>query len=218
MKDIVLSFDLDFTLIDNTTGILNAFRYTFETYNLPGVHPKKLISTIGMPLHKAFKKFTDFDQNKLVKTFRDFYSWKGMYQVELYPAVPKLLNRFKAHNLILGVVTSKKQEIAEKLLNHLAIRDYFTFVIGETDKIKKKTDPEVKSFFFNTYPKHSYIIVGDNVSDKKLAIMLGSPFIGLLSGTSSKSDLKKDSKIPTLILEDISKLTITQIIEFINRK
>jgi phosphoglycolate phosphatase len=196
---------------------LNSFRYAFERYHIPEVHPKKLISTIGMPLHHAFQKFTDFSPNKLIKAFRDFYSRKGIYQVELYPAVHKLLSELKAHNLTPGVVTSKKKELAEKLLDHLTIKDYFEFVIGETDKIKKKTDPEVKSFFLKNYPKYSYIIVGDNVSDKSLAIMLGSPFIGLLSGTSSKSDLKKDSKIPILILEDISKLTVTQIIELVDK-
>jgi len=208
MKNIVISFDLDFTLINNQMGILNSFEYAFKEYNLPQPEEQDLIKTIGLPLQQAFQKFTDFNSNMLISSFRDYYSDQGIFQVELYPNVPKLLKILKQHNYKLGVVTSKKQEMAVKLLKFLNLHNYFDFIIGETDDIKQKTDPKIKAFFQKNFPEHFYLIIGDNISDKNLAIILKSPFIGLLTGSTSRFELERGDLIPVFIIESISKLTV----------
>lgn len=216
MKNIVISFDLDFTLINNQIGILNSFEYAFKEYNLPLPEPQNLVKTIGLPLKRAFQKFTDFNPDKLITSFRDYYSDQGIFQVELYPNVPKLLKKLKQQNYKLGVVTSKKQEMAVKLLKFLNLHNYFDFIIGETEDIKQKTDPKIKTFFQKNFPDHFYLIIGDNISDKNLAIMLKSPFIGLLTGSTSRSELEQGDLIPIFILESISKLTDDIIVQKIH--
>jgi len=211
MRKIVVSFDLDFTLINNKQGILNSFKFAFETLKLPQIKSEDLVKTIGLPLQKAFQKFTDFDTDKLITAFRDFYSRKGIYQLHLYPTVIKILEDLRKENIIIGVVTSKKKELAIKLLKILGIWHYFDFIIGESSEIKTKTDPKIKQYFTTTFPEFNYIVVGDNPSDKNLAIMLECPFIGLLTGTSSRIELENECDIPVLILDDISYLTIDKI-------
>lgn len=213
MRDLVISFDLDYTLINNENGILNSFDYAFEKYNLPKISKDELVKTIGSSLKEAFKKFSSFNSDKLINAFRDYYLRKGIFQLRLYPTVPKLLNKLNKKNFKLGVVTSKKKEMAVKLLKYIDIYHNFDFVIGETDEIKHKTDPKIKKFFNNTFPDYNYLIVGDNISDKNLAIMLESPFIGLLTGSSSRCELEFDEGIPVFIIEDISQLTF----EIINK-
>ncbi|TFF84867.1 MAG: HAD family hydrolase [Promethearchaeota archaeon] len=216
MRKIVVSFDLDFTLINNKQGILNSFKFAFENFKLPQINSEDLVKTIGIPLRKAFQKFTNFDPEKLIIAFRDFYSRKGIYQVELYPTVIKLLEDLRKENIIIGVVTSKKKELAIKLLKNLGIWHYFDFIIGESSEIKAKTDPKIKEYFITNFPEFNYIVVGDNPSDKNLAIMLECPFIGLLTGVSSRTELENECNIPILILDDISYLTndkIKKIIE-----
>ncbi|TXT67065.1 MAG: putative IndB protein [Promethearchaeota archaeon] len=209
MKDhhILISFDLDFTLIDNTEGILNSFRYAFKKYHLPNLDDDTLKKTIGRPLEQVFKENTNLEPKILVKAFRDYYKNKGMFQVDLLDGVIQKLKVFRNTGILLGIVTSKKQEIAIDLLKYLKIFQYFDFVIGETALIKKKTDKEVKQFFLSKYPHSSYIIVGDHLTDRALAEMLECPFIGVLTGNTTEDELKNNATVPIFIFNHISELT-----------
>ena len=62
MKDIVLSFDMDFTLIDNREGIINSFKYALQKKNLPDMDDLELERTIGMPLTEVFSQITCHSQ------------------------------------------------------------------------------------------------------------------------------------------------------------
>ncbi|WP_278925235.1 HAD hydrolase-like protein [Streptococcus canis] len=50
-------FDLDGTLVDSSSGILNAFRYTFDNMNQMCSTNKVLSTYIGPPLETTFKEF-----------------------------------------------------------------------------------------------------------------------------------------------------------------
>ncbi|MBY9006545.1 MAG: HAD hydrolase-like protein [Candidatus Lokiarchaeota archaeon] len=216
IEKILVSFDLDFTLINNQEGILNSFDYVFSKYNIPQKLDDNFKKMIGIPLEKVFSKISDLNPIELIKTFREYYAKKGIYQVEIFPRVSEILNSLKEQNIILGVVTSKKQELAIKLLDFLQISHYFNFIIGETPKIKSKTDINIKNFFDENYPDYSYFIVGDHISDRRLAEMLNSKFIGVLTGNHSKEELLDDSSVPVLILENISQLSVEKFISFMN--
>ncbi|MHA1885044.1 MAG: HAD family hydrolase, partial [Promethearchaeota archaeon] len=140
-KKIVLSFDLDYTLINNKKGIVNSFNYAMRKFNLPKVKRSIIEKMIGLPLNEMFAKFTDLNPSKLSSMFREYYKAKGIYQSILLSGVKTRLKEFKSCYFTLGVVTSKKQDIALKILRYLGIESYFDYVIGETDKIKSKTDP-----------------------------------------------------------------------------
>ncbi len=207
---IVISFDLDFTLIDNKEGILNSFNYAFNTCGDLPVEDAILEKTIGEPLENVFKRLSTCDPYLLTRSFREYYRKEGLYKVRLYKGVPDLLTTFKREGIILGVSTSKKKELAIKLLKYLSIYHFFDFVIGETEKIKRKTDPLVKKLFYSRYPpdKCNYIIVGDHTSDKGLAEMLECPFIGLLTGHSSEDVLKSGSRVHTEVLHHVSEISL----------
>jgi beta-phosphoglucomutase-like phosphatase (HAD superfamily) len=54
-KKILLSFDLDNTLIDNREGIVNSFNYALKKYNLPALERNKIEKMIGTPLDDMFE-------------------------------------------------------------------------------------------------------------------------------------------------------------------
>ena len=56
-EDIILSFDLDFTLIINREGILNSFKYAFNKYDLPIIDDRALVKTIGVPFKYVMKAY-----------------------------------------------------------------------------------------------------------------------------------------------------------------
>ncbi|MBN1214993.1 MAG: HAD hydrolase-like protein [Candidatus Lokiarchaeota archaeon] len=213
-RKILISFDLDFTLIDNQEGILNSFKYVFKEFNIAEKINDDFKKTIGLPLEIVFKNISNIDPKELINSFRKYYAKKGIYQVVLFPEVANILNSLKKHNIILGIVTSKKQELAKKLLENLQIIEYFDFIIGESLKIKSKTDLNLKNFFFQEYPNYTYFIIGDHTSDRKLAEMLNCKFIGVLTGTHTKEELLKDSSVPVFILDTISQLSFKKLFSF----
>ena len=207
MKLVILSFDLDFTLIDNREGIVNSFNYALKKYNLPPIHQLEIEKMIGTPLDIMFAEVSDLDSSLLKSAFREYYGSKGIYQVKMFSGVVDKLEELTAKGFILGVVTSKKQEMAFKLLKYLEIDNYFNFILGETEEIKSKTDLKLKEFLFKNYPAHNFVVIGDHPRDKGLAEMLGCPFIGVLTGYHSAEQLQKDPKTKVITLNSVEEIT-----------
>ncbi len=213
-EKIILSFDLDFTLIDNTEGIINSFNYAFNKHELPRMNTDDLEKTIGIPLFEVFSKVSTIEPSVLIDTFRDFYRKKGIYQVRLLPGVKEKLQELR-DIFVLGVITSKKEEMAVKLLRFLRIDNYFNYILGEKEGRMTKTDPRLKKYLSNSYPTHKFIIIGDHPNDRKLAEMLKCPFIGVLTGFHSAEELKENSKIKMKILKNITEITPDKIYSLI---
>ena len=206
-NEVILSFDLDFTLIDNREGIINSFKYALKKYDIPLIDNKEIEKMIGTPLDSMFARISDLEPSLLTSPFREYYGSEGIYQVKIFPGVIGLLEELKEKKFILGVITSKKEEMAVKLLKNLKIANYFEFILGETENIRSKTDPKLKELLFDNYPAHSFVIVGDHLNDRALAEMLECPFIGVLTGFHSAEQLKKDAKTNIKILNSVREIT-----------
>ena len=203
---IVLSFDLDFTLIDNREGIIKSFYYALKQFNLPLVEKAEIVKMIGLPLDQMFAKVSKLDPSKLSASFREYYGLKGIYQATLFPGTREKLEELK-NSFYLGIITSKKQEIAVKLLEFLDFAKHFEYILGETDQIKSKKDPKIKDYLVNIFPNHRFVIIGDHPNDKELAKMLDCPFIGVLTGNHTSEDLKVDRSSTVIILNSINDIT-----------
>jgi phosphoglycolate phosphatase len=209
---IVLSFDLDFTLIDNREGIINSFTYALKKYGLPVVNRSTIDKMIGTPLEEMFSQVSDFELSLLCSAFREYYGSKGIFQVKLFPGVKDLLKTLKNY-FLLGVITSKKEELAIKLLLNLKIADNFDFILGETEGRKSKTHPDLIQFLLETYRGYKFVIIGDHPNDKKLAAKLECPFIGVLTGNHSAKDLEStNTQVKMIILNSIEELTKEKIL------
>jgi phosphoglycolate phosphatase len=209
---IVLSFDLDFTLIDNREGIINSFTYALQKYRLPIIHKSIIEKMIGTPLDEMFSKVSDFEPSLLCSAFREYYDSKGIFQVKLFPGVKDLLKNLK-NSFQLGVITSKKEELAIKLLQNLKIADNFNFILGETEGRKSKTHPDLIQFLLETYRGYKFVIIGDHPNDKKLAEKLECPFVGVLTGNHSAKDLESNStQAKMIILNNIQELNEEKIL------
>lgn len=86
-KKILLSFDLDNTLIDNREGIVNSFNYALKKYNLPALERTRIEKMIGTPLDDMFEEFPNINPKKLSTAFRQYYGKAGIYQATLLPGV-----------------------------------------------------------------------------------------------------------------------------------
>lgn len=161
---------------------------------------------IGTPLDKMFAKVSDLNSTILCSAFREKYSSEGIFQAKLFPGVKETLKDLK-NWFTLGVITSKKEEIATKLLKYLKIENYFAYILGETDQRKSKTHHKLIQYLLNKYEGYKFVIIGDHPYDKELAEMLKCPFIGVLTGNHSREDLKsKNENVKILILNNVNEI------------
>lgn len=212
-KDIVLSFDLDNTLIYNRDGIVNSFNYALKRYGQLQIERIKIEKMIGTPLNEMFAKVSLIDPDLLCTAFREYYGSNGIYQSMLIPGVKRKLIWLKRNSFTLGIITSKNQEMAERILKILKIDDYFDYILGETEKRKElgKIDPTIKTILREKYPEKSLIVIGDHPKDVLLSNNLNCPFIGVLTGYHNAIELRKLKSGPFLALNSVSDLKLTNI-------
>jgi len=208
-KNIVLSFDLDNTLINNRDGIVASFNYALNKHNLPILEKSEIEYMIGTPLNEMFNSVTNYNSSKLVYAFREYYGSKGIYQASLLSGIEAKLEELYELSYTLGVITSKKQEMAQRILEILKIQKYFDYIIGETEDTKElgKLDPKLKLMLEKNYPERYIIIIGDHPKDVMLSNNLNCPFIGVLTGHHSSEQLKEIKKGKVQIINAVSDLT-----------
>ncbi len=214
-KKIVLSFDLDNTLINNRKGIVNSFNYALKKFKFPKMERITILKMIGTPLEEMFASVSNLNPSILAKAFREYYGTEGIYQSKLLPGVKKKLLELKEYNFSLGIITSKKQEMAEKIVKYLKIYSFFDFILGETEERKNlgKLDPKLKEILLDNYPNNKFIIIiiGDHPKDVMLSNNLNCPFIGVLTGNHSAHQLKGYKDDDIIIINSIKELTIDKI-------
>jgi len=205
-KNILLSFDLDNTLINNKEGIVNSFNYALKRYKIPPLEGLEIEKMIGTPLDDMFKEVSDINPQKLSSVFREYYGEKGICQASLLPGVKEKLEELKQKSFTLGVITSKKHEMAVRITKYLGIYSYFEYILGESENIKSKLDPNLKKYLLNKYKDYKIIIIGDHPKDKALAESLLAPFIGVLTGNHGAEELQQISNVKTLIINSVKEL------------
>jgi phosphoglycolate phosphatase len=214
---ILLSFDLDNTLINNRAGIVASFNYALNRFNLPQVERHVIEAMIGIPLNQMFINVTNYNPSKLSLVFREYYGKTGIYQANLLPGIKSKLNELKELNFTMGIITSKKQEMAKRIIEVLHIQNYFDYVLGETGDRKElgKLDPTLKKILNNKYPGYKIIVIGDHPKDVLLSNNLKCPFIGVLTGHHSANQLKDLKEGKVLIFNSVSELNIKLIYSLI---
>ena len=191
MKPTIL-FDLDGTLIDSTSAILEGFHYAFDKFNLPRAKDSDITSQIGYPLDIMFANLgINANIDEFVKAYKEKYLQIYLNQTVLldtaYEAV-KIANSFAD----LGIVTTKTSKFSHILLEKLGIYQYFMTIIGREDVVKLKPDAEpiLKALKNMNKSIQNAFMVGDTKLDGLAAKAANIKSIGVKCGYGNEEELK----------------------------
>ena len=67
---------------------------------------------------------------KAVAIFRERYATIGLFENSVFPGVVELLQALRKKGKRLAVATSKKEDLAVRILEHFEIADYFEVIGG----------------------------------------------------------------------------------------
>ena len=137
-------FDLDGTLLDTHDLILASFRHaTAHVLGAP-LPDERLMAKVGVPLAQQMADFSDDPavQQRLRDVYRAYNHAHHDEMVREFAGMSRTVDELRKRGMRLGVVTSKRRELALRGLALFEFDGAFEFVIGSDDCERHKPDPE----------------------------------------------------------------------------
>ena len=197
MAEIFL-FDLDGTLTESGTGIVNSVAYALEHFKIPVSDEKKeLYRFVGPSLKDAFSGYYGFDEKQTmeaIRVYREYYTRQGMFENRVYDGVEELLSSLKANGKRLMVATSKPEIYARQILDYFHLSSYFAFIGGSLMSETRTDKTEVIRYVFESTgitDVSRAVMVGDRSHDMIGAKNAGIKKVGVLYGYGTRAELEE---------------------------
>ncbi len=211
MERSIILFDLDGTLTDPGEGITNSVAYALRKLGQTPPPRAALEAYIGPPLVDSFEHLAGLDRptaQLAVKYYREYFADTGIFQNELYPGVPQMLQRLREAGATLCLATSKPTVFALKILEHFGIAEYFHKAVGsELDggRVKKGDVIDYALELLQVTDKTRVVMVGDREHDTIGAAACGVFSVGVTYGYGTRTELANSGA--GHIVESVSELT-----------
>lgn len=206
MKVSTLVFDLDGTISDPSSGIVNCVHYALEKCGYPSQPAEKISAEIGPPLDQMFNKFipdlTDVQMDELVAAYRERFVVDGFSENFLYDGIPDAMDALYTSGFRLGVCTSKPEKSACKVLDHFNLLHYYEFVSGGDIGIAKQS--QLTELMNKKVIDGDAVMIGDRGVDLSAGRNNGLRTVGVLWGFGSREELIAEE--PARILNSVDEL------------
>lgn len=181
--------DLDGTLIDSSEGVVRAFHQAQRAFGETPTDPAAIRSRIGYPLHETVAALSEVAVSAFVPVFRTEALASMHLHSRLLPGARELLAWLALGNRPCAVVTSKRRDVALKVLDHLGIVGCFQAVVGSdcTPEVKPHPAPVFLAIRRLGLEASQVIMVGDTQNDVRAARSAGVPVLALASGHDARS-------------------------------
>lgn len=195
-------FDLDGTLTDPKPGITGCVQYALHQFGIEEPDADKLEPFIGPPLLDSFREFYGFDEEKgqqAVVYYRERFSVVGLFENEVYPGIPQMLEKLQAAGCHLAVASSKPEVFVQRILKHFALWDYFEVIVGsELDGRRSRKEEVVEEalrqltrFGKDKMTPENTAMVGDRKFDIQGARLFHITAVGVSYGYAAKGELEE---------------------------
>lgn len=204
-------FDLDGTILDtlptiadNVNTALRNFSYNtipLEEYSaFLGMGPRYLISSVLDYLGKD-----ELDLDKLMIKYLEVYYQNPIGSTVIFPGIEDFLRELKGREIKLACLSNKQDTTVQYLIDYF-FPNTFDFVLGNTERIKSKPDPEMVDFALRDLgvDREEAIFVGDTEVDIQTGKNSGVGTIGVSWGFRSKEKLQEEN--PDYLIDHVRDL------------
>lgn len=179
-------FDLDGTLTDSKTGILNCLRYAIEKMGKPVPPEETLLKFIGPPLQDSYAEYCSFTPEEVARgiaLFRERYTPIGKFENAAAPGMPELCARLKEQGFVLALASSKPEEMCVPICQKFGFAPSLAVITGsppEGDWSKADVIREtMRRLGLTEADKPSILMVGDRKFDVLGAKACGIDCVGV---------------------------------------
>lgn len=184
-SSLTIGFDLDMTLVDSAAGICACMTAVLDRHSIRGISEDSMYATIGRPLRDAFADWVPQDKvDEIVAEYRADFDSIALPVMKLLPGAIEALDLLeRKEDVSILVVSSRKQESLESILDYLNIRKRFRLIKGGVFGEQKG---EVLR------EEGCAIYVGDHVGDVRGAKAGGCLSIAVCTGPSTRETLEAE--------------------------
>lgn len=189
-------FDLDGTLADTYDLILASQVYATKTVLGVDIPPERLMATMGIPLSDQMADYTDDPAvvEELCEVYREHNDRVHDQLIKGFDGVIEALQCIQEAGIPMGIVTSKRQDAAQKALKSLGLTSFMQCVVGGTDteRHKPNPDPVLRGCELLGVDPADCIYVGDSPFDIHAGNAAGCKTIAVTWGAFPKSKLEEE--------------------------
>lgn len=190
MKTIL--FDLDGTIIDPKTGIVNSYSRALKELGHADKITQNMNWIIGPPLRKSFAKILPEELiEEAVALYRHIHAQGGLLDVDLYSGIIDAIKSLKQSGFSLFLCTAKNQPFAQRTIEHFELLPYFDGVYGshEDGTFDDKAELIAHIIAEHSLERGQTIMLGDREHDIIAAVKNGVRGYGALWGYGSEAEL-----------------------------
>ena len=197
MDSELIIFDLDGTLIDSSDDIAWAANMTLVYMGYNEMDLDAIKEGIGWGVKTLLQKLMPQEGTERIDEarvkFLEYYWDHLTVNTILYPGVRETIDYFKDHDKKMAIVTNKPIKFTEKILNELALKDFFLMVLGGDSLMNRKPDPEPVEKVISTLgvTKGKTVFVGDSKIDGETGKRAGIFTIGVEYGFRGRKELEE---------------------------
>lgn len=212
LKYKLVLFDLDGTLIDTDKLIFMGYYHLFKKYRPDyKVTFDDMIGFLGPTLIDMFNiYFEKEDKKMLIEEYREYVLSHHNKFVSAFKGAKELFIELTKLGVHIGVVTSKRKDVALYGLKQFGLDEYCELLIDCDAVSKFKPDPEGINYsmnYFNVLPKDT-LMVGDSKSDILAGINAGCDTVAV--NYSIKGEFYKNLNVNYVIEELLDILKIVK--------
>lgn len=203
----VVIFDMDGTLLDSKKDITLSINHTrYANYALPPLGEDEVVKAINMSKRNLAQIFygTLEYTHKDKEVFESHYYEQCIKHTYLYDGVYDMLETLYHNNVKLAVATNAYTKFAKKMLSHLAIDEFFGYIIG-ADKSESKPSPKMLNLALDHFgfdkKLHKAWMVGDSIKDVQSAAQAKIKHIFVTWGFADIMDTQINISNPKEVLD-----------------
>lgn len=199
-----LLWDVDGTLIDTTTLIVDALGWTYETYFQRNIGRDERRAIIGTPLKSQIRIFGEpeeygKDPQEVMDGFIRYYE-ENRHREQILTDVIQILIDGKSRGLRTALITSKNIPELENTLPRLGVAPYVDFIVSADHVKKPKPDPEgirlaVAHFGLSLEEIANSVYIGDTTHDMQAGNGGGARSIGVTWGAATVERLLAENPV-----------------------
>ncbi|MFC1452255.1 GNAT family N-acetyltransferase [Verrucomicrobiota bacterium] len=198
-------FDLDGTIADPAEGITRSINYALAGLGHPPHPEEALRKYIGPHLNITFSELTGTTDKttlaRAIELYRERYMSIGYRENRLYDGMREVLSRLLADGTTLCVATTKRADIATKVLQFLDVDGFFSQVHG-CDLHRRKSDLLREILSDVGLAARPAVMIGDRDTDSRAAAEVDMPSIAVRWGYGTDDELA----LATLVVDAPSEL------------
>ncbi|MEW8987563.1 MAG: pyrophosphatase PpaX [Bacillus sp. (in: firmicutes)] len=199
-------FDLDGTLIDTNDLIISSYLHTLDQYFPSQFTREDVLPFMGPSLKEVFEKLNPEKTDEMIHAYRTYNLAHHDLLVKEFEGVYDTVKTLKEKGYKLGVVTTKKLDVALKGLQLSKLEPFFEVVIAidHVSKIKPDPEPILKALELLDAKPEEAIMVGDNYHDILGGQNAGTKTVGVAWSLKGREILEQYK--PDYMLEKMTDL------------